>query len=87
MNEPEHHIDLLEADLAQSVTEYATLKRQNDKLRLLLDHVILGAQSEFIDWAALNRESPDHIPGYKPDYPQWLIEAMELRKEITAPVQ
>lgn len=83
MTDIEHHISLLETDLAQTVTEYGALKRQNDKLRLLMDSVILGAQSEFIDWAAMNRNSPDYVEGYKPDYPDWLIQAMEMRKEIT----
>lgn len=38
-------------------------------LRKLADDAITAEESQYIDWARLNRDSPDYDPNYKIEYP------------------
>lgn len=50
------------------------------KYHILLNTVIYKAQTEYIDWEKYRGVRAD--PSYKPDYPQWLIDAMEMKKKL-----
>jgi hypothetical protein len=50
-----------------------------DGLRELAEQYAREVEAFFVDWAKLNKESPDHDPAYKVDYPPAI---QELRRRL-----
>jgi hypothetical protein len=62
-----------EADLRGEIERLRRrVEAADGQMRNISTLVHLG-RTDYIDWAKLTASSPDYEPGYKPDYPDWLI--------------
>jgi hypothetical protein len=52
-----------------------------DDLRKLAEDAVTAEESQYVDWAKLNKESPDHDPNYKIEYPE---SVKKLRERLEA---
>jgi hypothetical protein len=41
-----------------------------DDLRKLAEDAVTAEESQYVDWAKLNKDSPDYDPSYKVEYPE-----------------
>jgi hypothetical protein len=39
-------------------------------LRKLAEDAVIAEESQYVDWAKLNKDSPDYDPAYKVEYPE-----------------
>lgn len=54
-----------------------------EEARKLAEDAITELESYHIDWAALNKDSPDHDPNYKIQYPDRVVKLRERLKEMS----